>query len=727
MKKEKFKIRNIVLLLIFTSILLIALLYGIEKSKQSNNIRTVYEISSPEDLLAFSDSVNQGNEYIGKQVILTRDIDMSGISDFIPIGIYESNHYFYGIFNGKGHTISNLVIDYSEGYANNGLFGSLGGTVCNLNFDNCHVYGNASGIICSIAASNESRIYNCHIKNSESHAQYTDGFCGQYLGRYANCVWNNEILFSSGNTLYSQTISNSNLCSETDSDIVLNSNLPYISQELHHLPLCKWKTTNGVLELTCEESSIPEVSISLSNSSLKSKIYAHYNPIDDQYIMVLPYWNQNLMINLDIKSDDEDKCSRIIDASELELGLNTFSIENGGKNYSVGLICTENAPSMIINTTEEYGMDYILRNKERRVPGYMSLISSTGKSLYKGQLKYLKGHGNNSWKTAAKKSFNIKLDNSADLLDMGLAEKYVLLSGYRDNSLLSTAVTMQLEQNMNDEYAPEFRYVNLFVDGYYLGLFLLTERFEIAPSRINIMEGQDITGGYLFESNNATYEGKPNIVTNTDNHYVILSDNIPSQEQLDYATELWNEFEEAIYSNDGYNSLGKHYTEYMDIDSLARMWLYLEFMAEDSLHGSVFFYKESDNIGDGKIHALYPWDVEHSYVKKEFVSSPFVEIETGFEAHGLWPAMYAHQDFREAVYGCWENGFKQACVDIVTEKNDENSPLDNLYEPYISSFYANEMIWGESQNVISKSEEINGWIEQRIPFLDSYLKESIIR
>ena len=129
------KIRHYAFLSFFTIVFILFCLFEIKFSKQSSKNNILFEISSPEELIEFSNSVNQGNEYIGKQIILTNDIDMSEISNFIPIGVYNSNHYFYGIFNGKGHTISNLVIDCTEGDSNNGLFGSLGGTVCNLNFD----------------------------------------------------------------------------------------------------------------------------------------------------------------------------------------------------------------------------------------------------------------------------------------------------------------------------------------------------------------------------------------------------------------------------------------------------------------------------------------------------------------------------------------------------------------------------------------------------------------
>lgn len=64
---------------------------------------------------------------------------------------------------------------------------------------------------------------------------------------------------------------------------------------------------------------------------------------------------------------------------------------------------------------------------------------------------------------------------------------------------------------------------------------------------------------------------------------------------------------------------------------------------------------------------------------------------------------------------------------MISTSEDGKNPIDELSIPYISSSYANEIIWGSNQNIIVKSEEISYWIEQRVQFLDTYLKKSIIR
>ena len=65
-------------------------------------------IKTSADLYNFMINVNSG--MYGEDdlnVKLENDIDMSGITDFSPIG---ENTTFYGTFDGQGHTISNLTV-----------------------------------------------------------------------------------------------------------------------------------------------------------------------------------------------------------------------------------------------------------------------------------------------------------------------------------------------------------------------------------------------------------------------------------------------------------------------------------------------------------------------------------------------------------------------------------------------------------------------------------------
>ena len=78
-------------------------------------------IRTAEDLARFADDVNSGQQNLN--ALQTADIDLGGIDNWKPIGMYDSSdpRPFTGIYNGNGYTISHLKISDNESAA--GLFG----------------------------------------------------------------------------------------------------------------------------------------------------------------------------------------------------------------------------------------------------------------------------------------------------------------------------------------------------------------------------------------------------------------------------------------------------------------------------------------------------------------------------------------------------------------------------------------------------------------------------
>ena len=97
-----------------------------------------YLITSAEDIVKLSNYSNNGATMADVQNAkfkVTQDIDMSGVENFTPIHYTSSNgESFKGIFDGQGHTISNVTITTSDNNANHlGFFGLVNtGTVRNL-------------------------------------------------------------------------------------------------------------------------------------------------------------------------------------------------------------------------------------------------------------------------------------------------------------------------------------------------------------------------------------------------------------------------------------------------------------------------------------------------------------------------------------------------------------------------------------------------------------------
>lgn len=97
-----------------------------------------YEIGTVEQLKLFRDAVNEGNSFAKATVKLTADIDLEN-EEWTPIG--TKANAFAGIFDGGGHTVSNLYINQPS-RSDVGFFGyTRDGEIRNLTIENADVTG----------------------------------------------------------------------------------------------------------------------------------------------------------------------------------------------------------------------------------------------------------------------------------------------------------------------------------------------------------------------------------------------------------------------------------------------------------------------------------------------------------------------------------------------------------------------------------------------------------
>ena len=106
-----------------------------------------YKVATPADLRGLALSVTADNNYKGKYVNLTSDIDLSSWKGrWYPIGGLGENP-FEGTFNGAGHTISGLKTNF-YGAKYSGIFGLVGtsGSVSDLKVTDFEYQGSGTNI-----------------------------------------------------------------------------------------------------------------------------------------------------------------------------------------------------------------------------------------------------------------------------------------------------------------------------------------------------------------------------------------------------------------------------------------------------------------------------------------------------------------------------------------------------------------------------------------------------
>lgn len=121
----------------------------------------------------------------------------------------------------------------------------------------------------------------------------------------------------------------------------------------------------------------------------------------------------------------------------------------------------------------------------------------------------LKYRGNTSFTGSDKKPFSLKTLTEADLkakkakvsiMGMGKDNDWALLAPWEDKSYMRDVLTMELARG-GHSFAPHMKYCEVFVDGYYYGVYIMTERATKGKKRLNLDDptAEDLTGDFHVE------------------------------------------------------------------------------------------------------------------------------------------------------------------------------------------------------------------------------------
>jgi hypothetical protein len=245
--------------------------------------------------------------------------------------------------------------------------------------------------------------------------------------------------------------------------------------------------------------------------------------------------------------------------------------------------------------------------------------------LYTGQI-LIEGRGYSSW-WLPKKPYNIDLitldgsDNPMPLLNMPTCDEWSLLTFGFDKSLMRFPLSMFIGRHMSGiKWTPRTRYVELWIDDEYRGLYCLTEKVKRDDNRIAIKklnaESTNLSGGYILEQNTkhlSEDELSSQIYTNIGHIPFIFKYPKPknvTSEQVEWVKNYLNEFESILWSDrlkDPVNGYRKYIDEASFID-----WTILQEQAKDPDHQnniSNFLHKDRD----GKLNMSAPWDFDRAY------------------------------------------------------------------------------------------------------------------
>lgn len=270
----------------------------------------------------------------------------------------------------------------------------------------------------------------------------------------------------------------------------------------------------------------------------------------------------------------------------------TFDITFEGDLIDTGL------PVVYLDTENKLPVD----SKENYVKATM-VIKDQGKIISEKSLR-MKGRGNATW-TYPKKPYKLKLDKKASIMGMEEAKDWVLLANYTDKTLMRVGISLKLSRLMNFPWTCDDRFVEVVLNGEYIGNYQLVEPVQQGVNRVNIPDN-----GYLFERDNY-YQLEPNhFVTSMGFGYSFKNPDPEDEltpDQREYIKNYMNDFE-AVLSSSTFNDAENGYVRFIDVASFIRWFLFHNILANMDTNG----YMIKSDMGNSKVEMWPVWDFEWS-------------------------------------------------------------------------------------------------------------------
>ena len=287
----------------------------------------------------------------------------------------------------------------------------------------------------------------------------------------------------------------------------------------------------------------------------------------------------------------------------------------------------------------------------------------------------IRGRGQTSW-TMPKKPYRIKLDEESKVFGMPSNKDWDLIANYSDKSLLRNSLGFYMSDLMGFPWTPQFRAVDVYLNGSYNGSYIIVQHKEVARKKVNInpiapdaLSGEALEGEYYVEVESSEFvDNSPSCYKSEiyGMHFHFQDPEVPVPQQREYFKNYVRAFETCL-QNGKYSEIDG-YKQYLDVPSFVDYYI-LEEVAKNidgNLRKSTFMTKEKGR----KLRIYHVWDFDIAfgncnYMHTEFSGSTGIygnDPKTWFvkdigrrgRGQGWYPNLFKDPEFVAAVKKRWQ-------------------------------------------------------------------------
>jgi len=420
-----------------------------------------------------------------------------------------------------------------------------------------------------------------------------------------------------------------------------------------------------------------------------------------------------------------------------------FSLRSFSQNFT-----SSNLPLIVINTNGQTIKDDpkitadmgIVWNGE----GKRNLLTDP-KNNYNGKIA-IEIRGSSS-QMFPKKGYGFETKSSAgldvDVSLLGMPEEndWVLYAPYTDKTMIRDVLTYTLDATLG-HWSPRCRYVELFLNNQYQGVYVLMEKIKRNKNRVDIAKllttdnsGENLTGGYIIKIDKTTggggegwYSNYSNTVGKTFYQYDYPKAKEITTAQKSYIQTYTRMMENALYQ-ENFKYPG-NYHEYLNDSSFIDFMIINELAKNvDGYRLSAYLYKgKNDRVNCGPI-----WDFNLTYGNADYYNG---WQTTGFQYQAYlgndgwqnpfwWNKLMKDPEYVNKLKRRWVSLRKNelsnqritsaidSLTSLISEAKDRNYQrwtgvigVDIWPNYYVGNNYNDEVNW------------MKNWINQRLNYLD---------
>lgn len=333
-----------------------------------------------------------------------------------------------------------------------------------------------------------------------------------------------------------------------------------------------------------------------------------------------------------------------------------------------------------------------------------------------------------------------------EVMGMEKSDTWVLHGPFLDKTLLRNYMWYNLSGQILN-WAPDVRYCEVFLDGEYQGLYVMTEQIGVGEGRVEVSkyDGRTSVSSYIV----CVDRESVNDVSYLDNFSEYarrikgkVEVKYPGEKNLtpeiaDYISRDFSRFEKSLYSYD-YDSRRFGYWNYIDVDNFVDYFIINE-VSQNTDAGlfSTYFYKDVA----GKLR-MSVWDFNNccdNYMEEQQPMAGFFMQERPW-----YYMLMKDEEFTERII----RRYRQLRKGILSDENVDRyieetvaflgPAVDRNFQVWGYSFEEeNDLLLGDGRSISSYEEALKqyrdrltrrmGWMDSHIEAIRSYSHESVTK